>query len=322
MKLFSISILVLLLSSSCGSTNKSENKPESIGNSIAAKNTPEIDIKQLFVKPVYELHDPIPNIEEEEQIFGDDIEKLGFNEIISKIPVTPLPFGVKNLDEIDLSFPSRSLLEAPIDYDEENIYGLNDYFEENGELDPFVEHDGRCMPYNESGSKTYFSRRFPDLVTGEKVLLYYYTKPETTRIGTEDGRYYDKKWTSVKWLILVCEPTGKAVYVDTSILSADEYMRLSYIDENYNIRTKHYQKPQTRSSKSDRTPNGEIDEVSEEIINAKFTTLFHENFYKLKRPKSRDYYSETGRWHGTEDSASYHVMYRWIDNIPVVVERR
>ena len=320
MKLFSISILVFLLSS-CGSIGKAENTPESIGDSIVSKNTSEIDIKQLFVEPVYELHDPVSN-DGEEAVAEDDIEKLGFNEIISNIPVTPLPFGVKNLDKIDLSFPSGSLLEASIDFDEENIYGLNDYFEENRELDPFVEHDGRCMPYNEPGSKTYFSRRFPDLVTGEKVLLYYYTKPETTRIGTKDGRYHDKKWTSEKWLILVCEPTGKAVYSETSILSADEYMRLSYIDADYNIHTKHYQNPQTRPSKSDRTPNGEIDEVSEEIIKAKFTTLFHENFYKLKRPESKDYYSETGRWHGTEDSTSYLVMYRWVDNKPVAVEER
>jgi len=126
-------------------------------------------------------------------------------------------------------------LEAPIDYDKDNNYGLNNYFEEHEELDPWVEHDGRCMPFNEGYAKTYFSKRLPDLNTGEKVLLYYHTKPEVVRIGTGDGGHYDYKWTSEQWLLLVCEPEGKAVYVDASILSADNYMSFSYIDKDYNI---------------------------------------------------------------------------------------
>lgn len=298
--MFFISILFW----SCRQNTTATNIPKQ----VVIDSIPEPKIEFKMIEPKYEIHDPV-------KIASDSLQnKSEFEYIISQIPVTPLPFGVQNLQDIDCSYPAESLLDIPLEFDTENRYGLNNYFYEHEELDPRVEHDGRCMPnIEDNGGDVFFSRRLPNLNTGEYVLLFYYTKPESIRVGIPNTyEYYMRNWTSSHWLIVVCQPTGKIVYVDTSIFSSDNYIRLSYIDKDYNIHTRHYQTPVKRSTVND-------DEVSDDIIDQKLTILFLENSYKLERPEDKNSFSETGRWVSMNNG--HLVSYRWVNNKPIDIKR-
>lgn len=217
-------------------------------------------------------------------IAQDDIVEstkgLSFSELIEKVPVTPLPFGIEGLDTMLKYKPYKSYKPSlpKIWYDSLNIYKLNTYFQDNKEkaVEYFADRDyylGDIISVDGWEERFYFSKRFPPKKSKEYLLFYtgdkYYDRDDQGKILNDQRILYDC------WLLLVCNKEG--VIFESHFLgkvSPTEY-HLYYMDKNYNISEKYFCAPRKGILVRGYTMS-DIYKVNDEVSDADSTIMYYD----------------------------------------------
>ncbi|NDV66808.1 hypothetical protein [Bacteroides sp. 224] len=208
---------------------------------------------------------------------------LTFSELVAKVPITPLPFGISRIDTLNIYQPLSDHSLPPYGYDTLNVYKLNiksfmDY-RSNDETDPiYCDEDKDSRFLNESSLSSYLSKRLPPLPTGEEVLLYY------LKIREEGSAF---------WLI-VCNQDGKLIS-ELRLFKSDRFYMLSAVDEEYKVIRKHYYPPYKKGEIPEEGFKHLKDEVPEYVVNNNLTVLHYTTEHtisseEIKRTNAKLYY--------------------------------
>ncbi|NDV65325.1 hypothetical protein [Bacteroides sp. 224] len=147
---------------------------------------------------------------------------LIFSELVAKVPITPLPFGISGIDTLNIYQPLSDHSLPPYGYDTLNVYKLNtEDLRYLNDLNSIFSEEEALSERN-----SYFSKRFPPLSTGEEVLLYFQRR-------REEG--------SAFWLI-VCNQDGKLISELRLFESGNDHV-LGYINKNYEAVINYYRLP-------------------------------------------------------------------------------
>ncbi|MCL1942029.1 MAG: hypothetical protein FWF54_00530 [Candidatus Azobacteroides sp.] len=290
--LLKLLVFICLFSISACSQNKQPDKEEQ----DVLQLTYSLNKNDIVNNPI-NYYNP-ENFEEFDHGDDDIIPQKNFRELVSNIPISPLPFGVKNIDSINVYKPLGERL-PPIEFDTLDIYGMKNYFINHPELDIKDEREGRFV--GDRHVTEYFVKRFPPLKNGNEVLLFY---------------KYNLEKNNESWILYLCKSDdGKIIDSDRSFMSSNGgggFNSFSYMDDNYVITKKLFCLP--------RKP-GQIsgiefgDDVEEDIIKANKTILYFRYVYKFGT-------HSLSRGNLSKEKAEYlHEQFYWKDNRPVVFHR-
>ncbi|NDV65324.1 hypothetical protein [Bacteroides sp. 224] len=208
---------------------------------------------------------------------------LTFSELVAKVPITPLPFGISKIDTLNIYQPLSDYSLPPYGYDTLNVYKLNiksfmDY-RANDETDPIYSDEDKDSDFlSESSLSSYLSKRLPPLPTGEEVLLYY------LKIREEGSAF---------WLI-VCNQDGKLIS-ELQLFMSDRFYMLSSVDEEYKVIRKHYYPPYKKGKIPKEGFKHLRDEVPEYVVDNNLTVLHYTTEHEIsskeiKKTKHKYYY--------------------------------
>ncbi|NDV65327.1 hypothetical protein [Bacteroides sp. 224] len=196
---------------------------------------------------------------------------LTFSELVAKVPITPLPFGISGIDTLNIYQPLSDHSLPPYGYDTLNVYKLNiEELRLPNDPNPVYSEEFHVRD-------SYFSKRLPPLPTGEEVLL-----------------YYRKIHVDTYWVI-VCSQKGR-ILSEFGIFDSRSNYSLSLINENYKIIERIYDTPYGIGDIHREGFKHLKDEVSEDVTNKNLTVLHFAYEYKISSKEIKEINSKSYYW--------------------------